>query len=154
MAEDRIVRVMAGHVTGWTQHSVCRGLEGWVVGVHSDQLKPGETCQIYSYDLKKWQTWFRQDLDGPTWSEGGLCVIGYTHVDWHRVEVLNTDWQHNALAHELVHVIDHQELGHEGHCGWDTRGVKAALKELVGAEDLTRCEDDALPPPVCLPDGG
>jgi hypothetical protein len=127
--EARVVRTFGSRIPGFTPLNVCLALNGWVVSVHErtdiDRLKcrPGG--------------WYYQELH--------QCVGGYTFAEDKIIEVNDVQVSRNALAHELVHVVDLAVNAHVGHCRWDSRGVKAALRELTGTDDPTPPDEGCLP---------
>lgn len=74
--------------------------------------------------------WFDSDV--------GACVIGTTRTHLKLIEVVDSDWSHNALAHEIGHALDHEYKTEQGgHCGWEARGLKRAIFLVTGEPDLT-----------------
>lgn len=118
---------LARYVAGWDEAKVCNALAGWTVEIH--QFKPSDPIACGQGN----------------WHTGFLCVLGYTHQERRAVEVGSTDWRSGALAHELVHVTTIGLENTVGHCRWQERGIKAALRDINGWADNTRPEADCAP---------
>lgn len=107
----------------------CRALKGWEVVVHKP-VPDDELCKT-------------------GWLISTFCAIGYTELAEKRIYVFDTDWQSNALAHEMAHVLDaHATGGRAGHCRWADRRLVRALTELSGLPELSK------PEASCTADGG
>ncbi len=107
----------------------CAAFDGWTVIAHgAATLKDQLMCD-------------------PGWWQG-ICVVGYTFDQFKLVEVSDEDWAHNALAHELIHVISLHLWQREGHCRWYEMGILNALKIVTGSWDYTRPEADCAEPPA------
>ena len=121
--ENRFLRVSAQKIRGWDEETTCKALAGWRIEVHPLDQVDMTFC-------------------GTSWLfANSLCIIGYTHVAERTIELLNTDFQHNALAHELVHVVDYATIGHSGHCNWKARGVLNMIEAVTGErEEEKECE--------------
>lgn len=127
-AELKILAAYAENVPEWTADEMCAAMKGWVLIVH--KMKPkDEACRaLYPYP--------------DVWTFGNLCITGYTHWQIKVVEIGNEDWGHNALAHELGHVFSVSTGVGLGHCDWEARGIKAALKSATGKDDPTPSEGE------------
>lgn len=127
-AEHDIVKAFDRYIATWTAPEVCGAFAGWTVKTH----KP----------------------DGPCAKQGGwtvhdgnkiLCVVGFTDIEHNVVTVLNDDWHHNALAHELVHATMWRFYRAVGHCYWKENGIKKALEVVTGSPDNSDPELECLP---------
>jgi hypothetical protein len=110
-------------VTLFTPKDMCAAEEGWMIIVHKQTDQDRLEC-----------------TDGAWLMPAGatkMCVIGYTHEGLHVVELSDDDFQHNSLAHELVHVTTIHKFKYTNHCGWAERGIKKALLAVTGSEDDT-----------------
>lgn len=125
-AETKINRILADNVVGWTEPMICAAENGWTVNIHAAPT---------SHD--------NANCPDDSWLEyEDTCVIGYTRIEIHTIDVMNSNWLHNAMAHEIVHIVDYSSLGHSGHTCWDVRGIKSALKEITGVSDETPGEEE------------
>lgn len=92
--------------------TACAALRGYAVGIPTGL-----------YDAGSEQAWT------DAW---GRTVVGETSCDLHRIAVTSTRWhsQSNALAHELVHAIEHCADGPHGetHYRWYERGIPDAIE--------------------------
>lgn len=121
--EDAVVKRL-GRTVGLSPGAVCKSLSGWKVQVHERRLRDDLMCN------KARGGWYQSAAVG--------CVIGYTYNATKTVELPDTKYRTNSLAHEIVHVADFFRVGEAGHCKWKERGVLAALLELTGEEDTTQ----------------
>ena len=120
--EDRAVRAF-GRLDWGGPEAVCAALQGWRIRVHPRRESDDIACSPRAWVLS-----------------AGLCALGYTHVESREVELPDTDFESNVIAHELVHVLDLTIHGHAGHCEWYSRGIKTALLEIQGLEDTSEAE--------------
>lgn len=122
VVEHRVVKVFGALGWGGPQE-VCQALEGWTVRRHLMRPSDGVACGKGAWALS-----------------AGFCVRGYTHVGAREIELPDMDWASSVLPHELVHVLDVTHLGKAGHCGWEARGIKAALLEIQSRPDESEPE--------------
>ena len=105
--------------------AVCAALHGWQIQIRQRAATDSEQC------------W------APAWPTAHGCVIGMAVLGERRITLPDSYWQNNALAHEIVHVLDWSNGLPSGHCAWRERGIKKALRRLTGYVDHTR------PAPEC-----
>ena len=82
--EGDAVAAFGRYVDAWTMSQVCESFRGWEIVVHKAQgadILCGEDA------------WMLEPFK--------FCVYGYTRVATRQVEVADTTWRTNALAHEL-----------------------------------------------------
>lgn len=115
--EQRVVTTLARVVPEWREEKICAALKGYEVKVeqHGDRALDA-TCSD--------EGWYSGACGG--------CVIGCTETTPRTISIGKDDWEHSALAHEIVHVADN---GRSGHCPWKSAKLKAALYELAGFVD-------------------
>lgn len=126
--EDAMRYYLDRYVDLWTSDQVCRSLYGWYVTVHEKAGDDG--CPSRGWNLL--------GTDPP------VCVSGYAHTEYQMLEVIDTRWRTNALAHEMVHAVDWSINRIVGHCRWKERGIKRTLLEVTGEVD------DTPPDPACF----
>ena len=125
--ESEALSAFERYVDLWERSKMCNALAGWEVQVH-----------------------VREAVDDSHCGKGGwlllphFCASGYTNSTLRVITVVNADWIHGALAHELVHVLDMAFYGKPGHCAWQARGVKKALLSVTGTPDPSPPESDCL----------
>lgn len=129
--EDAVVKAFDRYVDNWSADQVCTALAGWVLVQHH-RTPADKACGT---------AWVLFPVSETRFVPG--CATGYTHTHLRMVEVVDTNWRTNALAHELVHVVDFTRYGLVGHCRWKERGVKKALRAVNGYEDTSpsKCAD-------------
>lgn len=132
--EGRALHLLSLRVFEFNEARMCRALKGWRVETHRIDPIVDKGCAPEGWRLFP-----------------GFCAAGYTHLDTQVIELSNTQWETNALAHELAHVADRDLTGKVGHCRWSDPGLRIAL------EDLTGSSDPSEPEPACdagTPDAG
>lgn len=108
---------------------LCAALQGWRV----KQWKQGLVDRV---------------VCGPTaWYDEGFCLEGWTDTSNQTLWVVGTDYWHNALVHEMAHVVAIDQTGRGGHCNWQERGIKAAIMAVTGERDETPAESRCEPLP-------
>ncbi len=115
--ETRTLRAFEQRVTHWDYARTCEALDGWKIFIHKRTHEDQTECPEGGF-------WYQNnDKD---------CFAGYAHVFTREIELDNGEWQNNAIAHELVHVLQ-VGLGELiGHCFWKERGILRALKFATG----------------------
>lgn len=130
--ESRIIHRL-GSVGPFEERRMCRALKGWRVELHRHDPKLDVKCSERS-----WQLFV------------GFCAAGYTHPDTKVIEIGDLDWHSSRLAHEIVHVVDIDVTGKEGHCRWADASLITALNELALWPDPSRPESDCKKRPGSL----
>lgn len=100
----------------------CKALRGWLVYAVAPSAKDREVCK---------------DGVAVETDKGAMCIAGYTSLDTRRVMILSEHYLVNAFTHEIGHVL----LG-RGHCDWEERGVKAAIRHVTGQPDESESDCD------------
>lgn len=114
--ETRALRTYSRNVWGWSEQSVCKALDGWLIVPHKAEADCLEDDK---------EGFVLPGTDPP------LCVGGYTFGEGKIIMMVNMSPTHGPLAHELVHAVDWTEHGKAGHCNWDERGVNDAIGQLT-----------------------
>lgn len=126
--ENKAVKHFAGLEWG-DEAAVCRALSGWEVYTHTFRPSDEVACNPGAWPI-----------------DAGFCILGFTHEGARSVELPHSRWAEGVLAHELVHVLDITLQGHAGHCDWEAKKIKAALKKIQGGR-----EDHTPPESICAP---
>jgi hypothetical protein len=137
--EKRVIAAYAKHAKEFgTREDICAAFAGYAVVVHRQDKTDKKKC-------------------GAGWLLGTFCASGYTHYAEHVIEIFDDDFESGALAHELGHVLSQKTAG-GGHCAWQERGIKAAIKEVTGSSDKSppesTCIGSRYVSPFGAPDAG
>lgn len=118
MTEMRVLAKFDKYVADYTFSGACFVLDDVTVQVHEFTDLDKKKCPLGG---------FRTEEQGYA-----FCASGETHPKTQTLELDSDQFETNALAHEMGHLI----FG-VGHCHWEKRGIKKAIKEITGQKDET-----------------
>jgi hypothetical protein len=123
--EPEVIRAV-GSLPKMDPEDVCAAVHGWRIKLHVRTAYDTDMCGDLSW-----------------WLAPGFCIAGYTWKDDRTIELATTNWRHNALTHEVVHVADLKRTGgRPGHCLWKYPQVGETLEHLTGRHENQKPEAD------------